>query len=76
VQKWHCRLNYGITVGLIIVVLLNFWNGYEERRLNQRYEKLIEQRETLNGEFEEIIRDFQKMRDQLQDRFDFEVSKG
>jgi predicted negative regulator of RcsB-dependent stress response len=62
-NRWIQRLYNVVVVLMVIFVVWGFWNNYEKTKLNQQYERLIEQFEESRVQFEEVIRDLQAYRD-------------
>ena len=62
-NRWIQRLYSVVVVLMAIFVVWGFWNNYEKTKLNQQYERLIEQFEESRVQFEEVIRDLQAYRD-------------
>jgi predicted negative regulator of RcsB-dependent stress response len=62
-NRWIQRLYNVVVVLMAIFVVWGFWNNYEKTKLNQQYERLIEQFEESRVQFEEVIRDLQAYRD-------------
>lgn len=62
-NRWIQRLYNVVVVLMAIFVVWGFWNNYEKTKLNQQYERLIEQFKESRVKFEEVIRDLQAYRD-------------
>ncbi|MNO75242.1 hypothetical protein D3C76_662720 [compost metagenome] len=55
-HKWKSRVYWIVIILLFSSVALNFWNSFQKQKLNQRYERMIEQREEMNRELTVLLK--------------------
>lgn len=63
-DRWYRRINLILLLCLAVGVALTLWSDYEKRKLNQRYEALIEQREELNQRYDELNQQYDEQIEQ------------
>jgi len=59
-----------LSLGTAALIITSFFNEHEKRKLNQRYEQMIEQGEKANEKVSRVLKDSREVLDRLRSRLD------